>query len=112
MSAVIEDSREQGLFATLWADHRGWVVSAVLLSVSLIVWKIHAGETVFPESWSAAFPFASQIDVFDAWIRPYIQPTTRAIASGAVWLYEIMVDFLTFTQWQVVFVILVLPAFG
>jgi glycine betaine/proline transport system permease protein len=112
MSAVIEDSREQGLFANLWTEHRGWVVTAALLSVSLIVWKLHPGETEFPRSWSEAFPFARQVDVFDAWIRPYIQPTTRAIAAGAVWLYEIMVDFLTFTQWQVVFVILVLPAFG
>jgi len=112
MSAVIDDSREPGLLLNLWSEHRGWVVTAALLSLSLIVWKINASETVFPESWSAAFPFASQVDVFDAWIRPYIQPTTRAIAAGAVWLYQIMVDFLTFTQWQVVFVILVLPAFG
>jgi glycine betaine/proline transport system permease protein len=88
------------------------VVTAALLSVSLIVWKINASETVFPESWSAAFPFASQVDVFDSWIRPYIQPTTRAIAAGAVWLYQILVDFLTFTQWQIVFVILILPAFA
>jgi len=112
MSAVIDDSREPGFLLNLWSEHRGWVVTAALLSVSLVVWKINASQTVFPEDWSAAFPFASQVDAFDAWIRPYIQPTTRVIAAGAVWLYEILVDFLTFTQWQIVFVILVLPAFA
>ncbi|MCG6890478.1 MAG: ABC transporter permease subunit [Gammaproteobacteria bacterium] len=112
MSAVIDNSQPGGWLNNLWEEHRGWVVSVALFSLSLIIWKISGDETVFPENWSAAFPFSEKVDVFDAWIRPYIQPTTRAIAAGAVWLYEIMVDFLTFTQWQVVFVILVLPAFG
>ena len=112
MSAVIDNSQPGGWLNNLWEEHRGWVVSVALFSLSLIIWKISLDETVFPENWSAAFPFSEKVDVFDAWIRPYIQPTTRAIAAGAVWLYEIMVDFLTFTQWQVVFVILVLPAFG
>jgi glycine betaine/proline transport system permease protein len=59
-----------------------------------------------------SFPFATRVDEFDAWIRPYIQPTTRAIAAGVVWFYEAMSDFLIFTQWQVVFMILILPAFA
>ena len=112
MSAVIDDGQRSGLFVTLWEEHRGMVITAALLSLSLIIWKISGGETVFPESWSSAFPFAEKIDVFDEWIRPYIQPTTRAVAAGAVWFYQILVDFLIFTQWQIVFVILVLPAFA
>jgi glycine betaine/proline transport system permease protein len=88
------------------------LITAAVLSLSLIIWKISGTETVFPENWSSAFPFAEKVDVFDEWVRPYIQPTTRAIAAGAVWFYEILVDFLTFTQWQIVFVILVLPAFA
>ncbi len=112
MSAVIEEGRQAGWLAELWQDHRGWIVAAGVLLVSLLVWKLYDTETVFPENWSAAFPFAEKTDAFDEWIRPFIQPTTRAIAAGVVWLYTAMVDFLTFTQWQIVFVILVLPAFA
>ncbi len=112
MSAVIDDQQQPGWFSSLWDEHRGWVVTAALIVVSLAVWKVHGGETIFPRNWSEAFPFAQQVDIFDAWIRPYVQPTTRAIAAGVVWLYELMVDFLIFTQWQVVFVVLILPAFA
>jgi glycine betaine/proline transport system permease protein len=112
MSAVFDGRSEPGWAVGLWREHRGWVVAAGLLLVSLLAWKLHGGETVFPDDWVAAFPFAEKIDAFDAWIRPYIQPTTRAIAAGVVWLYESLVDFLIFTQWQIVFVILVLPAFA
>jgi glycine betaine/proline transport system permease protein len=111
MSVVI-DSQEPGWLSSLWEERRGWVITTSLLLASLVVWKIHGGETIFPQSWIDAFPFAEKIDEFDAWIRPFVQPTTRAIAAGVVWFYEAMVDFLTFTQWQVVFVILVLPAFA
>ncbi len=112
MSAVIDSRQRPGWLAGLWQDHRGWVVAAGLLLVSLVVWKLHGEQTLFPESWSSAFSFAAKVDAFDAWIRPYIQPTTRAIAAGIVWGYEALVDFLVFTQWQIVFVILVLPAFA
>jgi glycine betaine/proline transport system permease protein len=111
MSVVI-DSQEPGWLSSLWEERRGWVITTTLLLASLVVWKIQGGETVFPQSWIDAFPFAEKIDEFDAWIRPFVQPTTRAVAAGVVWFYEAMVDFLTFTQWQVVFVILVLPAFA
>lgn len=112
MSAVIDGRDQSGLLAGIWQERRGMVTGLALLAVSLLVWKIHGGETLFPQSWVDAFPFAAKVDEFDAWIRPFVQPTTRAIAAGVVWFYEIMVDFLTFTQWQVVFVILVLPAFA
>ncbi len=112
MSAVVDDRAQAGGLAVYFREHRGWVVTFGVLAVSLLIWKIHGGETVFPESLIKAFPFAEQTDAFDRWLRPYIQPTTRAIAAGAVWLYELLVDFLIFTQWQIVFVILVLPAFA
>ena len=112
MSAVIEDQQPRGLIAFIWHEHRGWAVTFVLLAVSLLVWKLHGGETVFPQSWIDAFPFADKINEFDKWIRPFIQPTTRAIGAGVTWFYEGVVDFLIFTQWQIVFVILVLPAFA
>ncbi|TNF87419.1 MAG: ABC transporter permease subunit, partial [Gammaproteobacteria bacterium] len=112
MSAVVDDQTQAGRYASFWNEHRGWVVSFALLAISLLVWKIHGAETIFPKSWIEAFPFAEKTDAFDEWLRPYIQPTTRAIGAGAVWLYEVLVDFLTFTQWQIVFVILILPAFA
>ncbi|MDH5356377.1 MAG: ABC transporter permease subunit [Gammaproteobacteria bacterium] len=112
MSAVIDSQPQPSWLTTLWVEHRGWMVSIVLMLVSLVIWKIHGSETIFPGSWIEAFPFAAKVDEFDAWIRPYIQPTTRAIAVGVIWLYEAMSDFLIFTQWQVVAVILVLPAFA
>ncbi len=111
MSAIV-DSQQQSWIGNLWIEHRGWVITGALLLVSLTIWKLHGAETIFPQNWIEAFPFAEKIDEFDTWMRPYVQPTTRAIAAGVVWFYEAMVDFLTFTQWQVVFVILVLPAFG
>jgi len=112
MSAVIESQAEPGWFESLWQERRGWIVTAGLVLVSYVVWRLHGAQTVFPEDWSGAFRFAEKVDVFDAWIRPYIQPTTRAVAAGIIWLYESLVDFLIFTQWQIVFVILVLPAFA
>jgi glycine betaine/proline transport system permease protein len=112
MSTMIEEQSESGWFGNLWQERREWVITTGLLVVSLLVWKIHGGETVFPQNLIDAFPFADKIDQFDAWMRPFVQPTTRAIAAGIVWFYEAMVDFLTFTQWQVVFVILILPAFA
>jgi glycine betaine/proline transport system permease protein len=112
MSAVIDHQAQSSWLASLWHERRGWLISSGLLIVSLVVWKIHGAETIFPESWIESFPFAQKVDEFDAWMRPFVQPTTRAIAAGVVWFYELLVDFLTFTQWQVVFVILVLPAFA
>jgi len=112
MNAVIEGHKQPGWFSRLWDEHQGWIVSIGLLLVSLIVWKIQGGETLFPERWIESFTFAEKVNEFDSWIRPYVQPVTRFIASGVVWLYEAMSDFLIFTQWQVVFAILVLPAFG
>ena len=111
MSTVIEDQRGS-LLQTIWEEHRGWVLTCAALVISLAVWKIHGTETVFPKSWIEVFPFADKVNEFDKWIRPFIQPTTRAIGAGVTWFYELVVDWLTFTQWQIVFVILVLPAFA
>jgi glycine betaine/proline transport system permease protein len=112
MSAVIGTQTDPSWLASLWEERRSWLISAALLLVSLIIWKISGGETTFPASWIEALPFADKFNEFDQWLRPYVQPVTRAIAAGVVWLYEGMSDFLIFTQWQVVFVILVLPAFA
>jgi len=112
MNAVIDDQSSQSWMAGFWEEHRGWLITFALLAISLLIWKIHGAETVFPKNWSEAFPFAQKVDDFDQWMRPYVQPTTRAIAGGVTWLYEAMSDFLIFTQWQVVFVILILPAFA
>ena len=112
MSAVIDTQVNSSWLTELWQEKRGWLITAALLGISLVIWKISGGETVFPQSWVEAFPFADKFNDFDQWLRPYVQPVTRAIAAGVVWLYELMSDFLIFTQWQVVFVILVLPAFG
>jgi glycine betaine/proline transport system permease protein len=112
MSAMIGEQQDQGWWNYTWQEHRGWVVALALLTVSLIVWKIHGVETVFPQSLIDAFPFAEKTDAFKDEYFPVIKPVTRAVAAGVIWFYEAMVDFLIFTQWQVVFVILVLPAFG
>ncbi len=112
MSAMIGEQQDQGWWNYTWQEHRGWVVALALLTVSLIIWKIHGVETVFPQSLIDAFPFAEKTDAFKDEYFPYIKPTTRAAAAGVTWFYETMVDFLIFTQWQVVFVILVLPAFA
>ena len=111
MSRVIENQRCP-LLQKAWEEHRGWVLTCAALVISLAVWKVHGTETVFPKSWIEAFPFVDKVNEVDKWIRPFIQPTTRAIGAGVTWFYELMVDWLTFTQWQIVFVILVLPAFA
>ena len=111
MSTVIEDQRDS-LLQNIWEEHRGWVLSCAALLASLAIWRVHGTETVFPQSWIEAFPFADKVNEFDKWIRPFIQPTTRTIGAGVTWFYESMVDWLTVTQWQIVFVILVLPAFA
>ena len=112
MGAVLEEQARSGWWSDIWEERRGWVVTIALLAVSLLIWKIHGGDTVFPKDWIESFPFAEQTDAFKDQFFPIIQPTTRAVAAGVVWFYELMVDFLIFTQWQVVFVILVLPAFA
>ena len=96
----------------IWQSYRGWITTFFILLLSLIIWKLHGAETVFPESWIAAFPFADKVNEFDKWLRPFIQPTTRALGAGVTWFYEGVVDFLIFTQWQIIFTILVLPAFA
>ncbi|MDB3944708.1 ABC transporter permease subunit [Gammaproteobacteria bacterium] len=111
MSTVIEDQRDS-LLQNIWEEHRGWVLSCAALLASLAIWRVHGTETVFPQSWIEAFPFADKVNEFDKWIRPFIQPTTRTIGAGVTWFYESMVDWLTVTQWQIIFVILVLPAFA
>ena len=111
MSTVIEDQR-RSLLQSIWEEYRGWVLTCAALLVSLVIWRVHGTETVFPQSWIEAFPFADKVNEFDKWIRPFIQPTTRTIGAGVTWFYESMVDWLTVTQWQIIFVILVLPAFA
>jgi glycine betaine/proline transport system permease protein len=112
MSSVVGEQPNTGWWAYTWQEHRSWVITFSLLALSLIIWKIHGAETIFPQSMIDAFPFAEKTDAFKDAFFPYIQPTTRAMAAGVIWFYEVMVDFLTFTQWQIVFVILVLPAFA
>ena len=112
MSSVVGEQPDTGWWAYTWQEHRSWVITFLLLALSLIIWKIHGAETVFPQRLIDAFPFAEKTDAFKDAFFPYIQPTTRAMAAGVTWFYEGMVDFLIFTQWQVVFVILVLPAFA
>ena len=112
MNAVIDTQANPSWLTELWLEKQGWLIAAALLLLSLIVWKISGGETIFPQSWIDAFPFAEKTDAFKDEYFPYIKPTTRAVAAGVTWFYEAMVDFLIFTQWQVVFVILVLPAFA
>ena len=82
MSAVIDDQSQTGLIASIWEEYRSWVITIGLLLISLVVWKIQGGETVFPAKVIESFPFVDMINNFDAWIRPYVQPTTRYIASG------------------------------
>ena len=110
MSAVADRSSTKNWFIPLWEERKVWVSTSALLIISLSVWLAHGGETQFPERLIEVFPFARYVNEFDTWVRPYLQPTTRAIAAGVIWLYESMSDFLVFTQWQVVAVILVLPA--
>ncbi len=112
MSLAIQQERSPGWMSFIWQAHRGWFMTFAVFAVSLIVWKIHGTETAFPQSWVEAFPFAEKFKEFDRWARPIIQPTTRAIGAGVTWFYEIVVDFLIFTQWQIIFLILVLPAFA
>jgi len=112
MSAMIGEQKGLSWWDYTLQEHRGWVVALALLTVSLIIWKIHGAETVFPQRLIDAFPFAEKTDALKDAFFPYIQPTTRAVAAGVTWFYEAMVDFLIITQWQVVFVILVLPAFA
>ena len=112
MSSVVSEQPNPGWWGYTWQEHRGWVIAFSLFAVSMIIWKIHGAETVFPQSWIEAFPFAEKTDAFKDEFFPYIKPATRAVAAGVIWFYEGMVDFLIFTQWQVVFVILVLPAFA
>ena len=96
----------------LWSEYRHWLIGVVVLVVSILIWRAQGGETVFPESWISAFPFADKVNEFDRWMRPFVQPTTRALGAGVTWFYEYIVDLLIFTQWQIVLVALVLPAFA
>ena len=96
----------------LWSEYRHWLIGVAVLVISIVIWKAQGGETVFPESWISAFPFADKVNEFDRWMRPFLQPTTRALGAGVTWFYEYIVDLLIFTQWQIVLVVLVLPAFA
>ncbi len=96
----------------LWSEYRHWLIGVAVLVISIVIWKAQGGETVFPESWISAFPFADKVNEFDRWMRPFVQPTTRALGAGVTWFYEYIVDLLIFTQWQIVLVVLVLPAFA
>ena len=107
-----ESSSSDTLTSRFWPDYRHWFTGACVLLISILIWKIQGGETVFPESWISAFPFADKVNEFDKWMRPILQPTTRALGAGVTWFYEYIVDLLIFTQWQIVLVVLVLPAFA
>ncbi len=107
-----ESSSSDTLTSRFWLDYRHWFTGVCVLLISILIWKIQGGETVFPESWISAFPFADKVNEFDKWMRPILQPTTRALGAGVTWFYEYIVDLLIFTQWQIVLVVLVLPAFA
>ena len=49
----------------LWSEYRHWVIGAIVLVVSILIWQAQGGETVFPESWISAFPFADKVNEFD-----------------------------------------------
>ena len=82
MSAVIGEQQDLSWWQYAWQEHRAWVLTFFVLVVSFIVFRIQGGETVFPENWIEAFPFAERVNEFDKWLRPFIQPTTRAIGAG------------------------------
>ena len=96
----------------LWSEYRHWLIGMAVLVMSIVIWSAQEGETIFPESWISAFPFADKVNEFDRWMRPFLQPTTRVLAAGVMWFYEYIVDLLIFTQWQIVLLVLVLPAFA
>ena len=96
----------------LWSEYRHWLIGMAVLVISIVNWSAQEGETIFPESWISAFPFADKVNEFDRWMRPFLQPTTRVLAAGVTWFYEYIVDLLIFTQWQIVLLVLVLPAFA
>ena len=96
----------------LWSEYRHWLIGMAVLVISIVIWSAQEGETIFPESWISAFPFADKVNEFDRWMRPFLQPTTRVLAAGVTWFYEYIVDLLIFTQWQIVLLVLVLPAFA
>ncbi len=112
MNTTVESQLDPGWWSITWQERRHWIVTFAVFALSLVIWKLNGGETIFPQSWIDSFPFAATVDEFDKWLRPFVQPTTRMIGVGVTWFYELMADFLIFTQWQVVFVILVLPAFA
>ena len=112
MNTAAQSQLDPGWWSITWQERRNWIITFAVLALSLVMWKIQGGDTIFPESWIAAFPFADKVDEFDRWLRPFVQPTTRIMGSGVTWLYDLLSEFLIFTQWQVVFVILVLPAFA
>ena len=112
MNTAAQSQLDPGWWSITWQERRNWIITFAVLALSLVMWKIQGGDTIFPESWIAAFPFADKVDEFDKWLRPFVQPTTRIMGSGVTWLYDLLSEFLIFTQWQVVFVILVLPAFA
>ena len=111
MSALKKDSIDV-LSDRIWIEQRHWIAGFAVLLVSVAIWKIQGAETVFPEVWIEAFPFADKVNEFDRWARPFLQPTTRALGAGVTWFYEWIVDLLVFTQWQIILVVLVLPAFA
>jgi hypothetical protein len=62
MSSVVGEQPDIGWWGHTWQEHRGWVITFSLFAVSLIIWKIHGAETVFPQSWIEAFPFAEKTE--------------------------------------------------
>ena len=53
MGAVLEERARSDWWSDIWEEHRSWIVTFALLAVSLVIWKIHGGETIFPKSWNA-----------------------------------------------------------
>ena len=58
MSSVVGEQPNIGWWAYTWQEHRGLIIAFSLLALSLIIWKIHGAETVFPQGLIEAFPFA------------------------------------------------------
>ena len=68
-----ESSSSDTLTSRFWLDYRHWFTGVCVLLISILIWKIQGGETVFPESWISAFPFADKVNEFDKWMRPILQ---------------------------------------
>ena len=81
MNTAVEQQNQMSWLSHVWQEYRSILISFLVLTISLLAWKLNGGETVFPQSWIDNFSFAAKVDEFDKFMRPMIQPTTRSIAA-------------------------------